>query len=549
MAGVASSICQSALGCITKINNSVALMHHADRLRDQIVRKTEDIQSQLQRLRNHSDDQFTTDMTRVLQEVFDRLHACEERCQELADQWRVKQFLKAASNNEALQLLQVELDHVHDNLESQVICAISEQVSAVKMELKDGITEVRRDTAYPQAGLYPICSLSSGVLKPPDVVSKPVVDMKGETMIVRWKDSDNPPGSIDMYEVRIDDSKNIMFPCSPKYKSLCIGPPKIEPGILYTIQVRGANGRGPGEWSEKTEALFKTGPPKRPDKPKVIPSYTDAKISVRIPDLKEANGTPVEKITVQYCEYDNSGNWESETLTIEKKESQRIHEFLMHDLSPNTRYFFRVILINESGESSPSESVDITTDVPIPGKPTNIRPSSYFTSDMIKIRWNPPIEYPEFVDHYEVQYKRRKDESDSSEKYEVIQTTKLSAKASGLKSDTWYVFHVKAVNKNRKFGESARVEAETRWKKAAKAVLSPFVFIGGTVGGPVLGAIGGGSIAAENADTKVGSVAGAVGGAVGGGLLGTVGAPALGATCAHLFVHGSVDSDQSDDEN
>ena len=57
-----------------------------------------------------------------------------------------------------------------------------------------------------------------------------------------------------------------MFPCSPQYKSLHIGPPKIEPGTLYTIQVRG---RGPGEWSEPTIARFKTAPPKRPDKPEI----------------------------------------------------------------------------------------------------------------------------------------------------------------------------------------------------------------------------------------------------------------------------------------
>lgn len=544
MTGVASSICQGALCCITKIYDSVTLMHHGDRMRDQIFRKTEDILSQLQRLGSHSDDKFTNNMTRVLQEVFARLRACEERCKELADQWRVRKFFMAAPNKESLKLLQVELDHVHDNLESQVICAMSEQVSAVKMELKDGITEIRRDIAYPQAGVYPI---ASGVLKPPAVVSKPVVDIEGERIIVSWKDDDNSPGSLVMYEVRIDDSKNVMFPCSPQYKSLCIGPPKTEPGMLYTIQVRGVNGSGPGEWSKQTIARFKMAPPNRPHKPGVIPSYTDAKISVRIPGLREANGTPVEKIIVQYCEYDNSGNWESKTLTIEKKESQRTHNFCLPDLSPYTRYLVRVILINESGESVPSESADVTTDVPIPGKPTCIWQHYKFTSDMIKICWDPPKEYPKFVDHYEVQYKRKKKEFDSSEEYEVVQTTKFSAKARNLKSDTWYVFYVKAVNKNGKFGKLARIEAETRWKKAAKAVLSPLVFIGGTIISPVVGTVVGGSIAADNADTKAGSVAGAVGGAVGGGLLGTFGAPVFGAVCAHYFVH-EGESDQSDDE-
>ena len=121
-----------------------------------------------------------TDMTRVLQEVYDRLRACEERCKELAGHWRVRQFFMSASNKEELKLLQVELDHVHNNLESQIICAMSEQISVVKAELKDGMKEVMRDIAYPQAGVYPV---SSGVLKPPAAVSKPVVDIEGETMV------------------------------------------------------------------------------------------------------------------------------------------------------------------------------------------------------------------------------------------------------------------------------------------------------------------------------------------------------------------------------
>ena len=546
MTDAVSSTCQSALGFTVEIYDLVQKTQHREIIGNQIMQKTEDIQLQLQKIANHSDDQFTTDMETVLEEVYDRLRTCKVECEKLQDQSSIKKLPMADSNKETLKLVQTELEHVHVNLENQVICAMS----FVKVQVKDGIKEVRRDCA----GVYPV---SSGDLKPPAAVSKPVVDFKGEQMIVSWEDDDNPPDSLVTYEVRTDDSNNDIIEVRPRYKCISIGPPKIEPGMLYTIQVRGVNGKGPGEWSEQLIVRYKTAPPRRPDKPKVFPTSINAKISVRIPGIQEAHGAPVSEVIVEYCQYNNGSKWNSETISLEEKESEHIRESVIYDLSPNTRYFFRIILINKSGQSAPSESVDVTTDVPIPGEPTNIRPSSYFTSNSIKIRWDPPEEYPESVDHYEVQYKRRK-EFDSKVLHKVIKTTKLSAKAKNLKSDTWYVFHVKAVNKKGESGKAARIEAETRWKKATKAALSPFVFIGTTVAGPLIGGYKGGVIGAESRtrylpDSTAGSVAGAVGGAIGGGLLGTVGAPVIGAACAHKFVHGSSDqsdqSDESDDEN
>ena len=537
-----TSTCQSSFGCTEEIYDLVQKTQHREGIGNQIMQKTKVVQSQLQKIANYSDDQFTTEMKMVLEEVHVRLCACKVECEKLRDQ----KLLTAESNKVSIKFVQTELEYVHVNLENQVICAISQQITVVEVQVEDRIKKVRRDAAYPLAGVYPV---SSEVLKPPAAVSKPVVDFKGEQMRVSWEDNDNPPDSLAKYEVRIDDSNNDMFEAIG-CKCISIGPPKIEPGMLYTIQVRGVNGRGPGEWSEQLIARSKTAPPKRPDKPKVFLTPINAKIFVRIPGIREAHGAPVSEVIIEYCEYDNGSKLNSETKSIEEKESEHIREFLIHDLSPNTSYFFRIILINESGQSAPSESVDVTTDIPIPGKPTYFRPSSYFTSNLIKIRWKPPKEYPEFVDHYEVQYKRRKKELNSKEPYAVIRTTKISAEAENLKSDTWYVFHVKAVNKKGESSRAARIEAETKWKKAAKAALSPFVFIGGTVAGPVIGGIGGGLLGAEMPDSKAGSVAGAVGGAIGGSLLGTVGAPFIGGALTHVFVHGlSYQSDQSDDEN
>lgn len=503
-------------------------MRYGDTVRDDIFRKIEDINSQLDKLKNHSDDDFKDDMKTALHDAYEMLKACEMDCRKIADQNRITQFVKSPSNLNFLKLLQAELSSVHDNLENQVLCAMSEQLSIVKQQTKKGNEELKSNIAYPQAGVYLV---KRGVLKPPAKVSRPVVDIEGEQMIVSWEDYDNPPGSIIKYEMRLDDSTNYIIPIDDANCNISIGPPHVAPGVIYTIQVRGINGRGPGEWSDAAIARYKTGLPNRPKKPKVSPGYTDATIHVLVPGIKEANGVPVSRIIVQYCEYDNSSRWSSESFRIEKQISQHSHTVTVHDLSSYVRYIFRIVLANEGGESAPSESVDVTTSIPTPGKPTNVRRSSYYTSSVLKIRWNPPEEYAQFVDRYEVEYKEKKNEFDTRHKFDTIVTAKLSATAKELSSDTKYAFYVRAVNKNGECSEKVRIEAETRWNEAIKTALSPLVFLGGRVSGA-------GSVASRSlsklvpADSKAAAIAGGV--------------------LAHKFVHAGFDrnleSDQSDDD-
>ena len=212
----------------------------------------------------------------------------------------------------------------------------------------------------------------------------------------------------------------------------------------------------------------------------------------------------------------------------------------------------------------------------VPGVPTNLRRSSYFTDTMLKVRWQPPEDNPDAVDRYVVRYRRKK----SNDYILLTTTTRLSAKAKGLKPDTKYVFSVRAINSGGYYSGTAEIEAETRWRKATKALLSPLVFTGATlaspfagiVGGAVLGGAAGGMVGGktggmiyDKSDTTAGKGAGigvgvatgvgagAVGaavGGVGGAVVGTVGAPVVGGVAAHRFIHGSNDySDQSDDDD
>ena len=188
----------------------------------------------------------------------------------------------------------------------------------------------------------------------------------------------------------------------------------------------------------------------------------------------------------------------------------------------------------------------------VPSRPWNLRVSTKRTAQLIKIRWDKPQQNAHAVSHYEMQMRTKK-----TGWAEIATSTKCSAKATNLSADTKYFFRVRAVNGRGEPGDfSSEIEAETRFSKAARAVLSPLVFLGGTVAGPLIGAVGVGALAgvaaSEKADSKAGAAtagaAAGVAGAAGGVVVGTLGAPLIGGAAAHMFVHGQSWSPQSSDD-
>ena len=188
----------------------------------------------------------------------------------------------------------------------------------------------------------------------------------------------------------------------------------------------------------------------------------------------------------------------------------------------------------------------------IPSAPRNLKVSTKRTEEMIKIRWEEPEHNAHAVSYYEMQMRSKR-----TGWAEISTSTKCSAKATNLASDTKYFFRVRAFDcRGHPSAFSSELTAETRLSKAARAVLSPLVFLGGTVASPLMGAFGGGVVAGTAAKEKIDNKAGAatagaaagVAGAAGGAVIGTVGAPIVGGVAAHRFVHGQAWSPQSSDD-
>ena len=328
------------------------------------------------------------------------------------------------------------------------------------------------------------------------------------------------------------------------------------PDKIYNFRARTKNAEGWSEASELIEGTTLTLPPKpskldpptiKPHPPNnvefvaIVPENTCGKTSPIIEWKVTGYGADKEKVDKLYPV-------DEKILMNENCFEEKSFDIGTADLNPNQQYTLQLFARNENGWSAPSEKFTIC--IAKPSTPIKVRVSTKRTHSLIKIRWNPPDS--SLITHYEI-VKRTKKSKNGEEKPNIINADKLSATFTKLKQNTHYCFKVHACNGSYASSWSKEVEANTRIHKAIKATLSPAVWVAGTIASPVIISVTTGAVAGmigkEESGNKV-AVAAGTAGTVGGAVLGTVGAPLVGAGMAHAFVHG-VDtlSDQSEDEN
>ena len=281
--------------------------------------------------------------------------------------------------------------------------------------------------------------------------------------------------------------------------------------------------------------------PNAPQKPTItVHSGNEVTVSTLRLKEQESNGSPVTQCIVEYHIALGSQNWDRLSICLQNRNRKTV-DVLVRSLSPNTLYNFRVRMVNDVGESEPSEYTQVITTVTIPGPPTELRASSKRAGKLIKIRWKKPEINPHAVAKYEAQVFNKKSQQWNT--FKTVHCTKLSATAKDLETNTKYKFRVFAINSQDQSGDySEELEAETRCGKGALVAAATGAFIGGTVGGPLLGAAGMGYLAGASASDRSDSTAGkaaagtaaGIGGGVAGALFGTVGAPLFGGVASYL---------------
>ncbi len=498
-----------------------------------------------------------------LKDAIDHVRSC---CKSIADRHTGLRMLDISSEHEELKTLDNQVQRARDCLHLALQLACQYGVQSIKEDLRVGNQKLQNKIHHPGDGVY----IPQGYCRPIEVSNVSIVIVpEGDLMEVCWEDWKNDSKSVDNYELYFEEtSRKILISSSERKNGCCtvrVGPPAVEAGEIYSIKVRAVNGSGPSEWSKPISIRFNNGPPSRPQKPQVvIESATQISFSVKKLLPKEEGGSEVTQCEFQYMEVcesnENECYWESKILKLKKQTESVVHEFCIGSLKQNTTYRYRIRMINSCGTSDPSEIGEFITRYLIPGTPQNVRLSRNRTSDCLKVRWDPPYHNSEGVHRYKVQYKRSKDSlwimsgSTSSSKY--------SKKIPNLKTDTNYDIRVQALNYNDEVSDwSYPVQGETRYGMFGLALSSVSAAIAGTVGAPVIGAVGVGAVAAvvaeeesdSNAGKKAAAVAAGIGGGIGGAILGTLGAPFIGITygiMANQLLSGKISCSpqNSDDE-
>ena len=553
---------------VKEVYDRAKVLAENDELRKSIERRADDLKQVADELNASEVEKFPPSCLSRLQDFEDSIHACTRICAELKDRPLLGRMAGVHDNRRRLGNLDKQLENAQQSLHFALTRVVHAQNRELKECVERGHERAEATTIHPSIGVYPGAGTRG---RRPSDIPAPNVAVIDDLLEIKWKDSLNSAKDIDRYEVRYEDEK--VLNCEPAEHrlkkgtfALSLGNDRVRAGRQYTISVRAVNSQGSGNWSDPTVARFKIGPPNTPGIP-IFTVLSPTEVQVQAPrlDEKNENGSPVDQCIVEYLNIndENAAGWNHLMCNVHSPALASNRDFVklsIKHLTPNTTYHFRVRMVNKAGKSAPSDPIEVITTQPIPGRPRDLRASSKRLSKYIKLRWKEPRQNPQAVFKYQVQMQLAKSKETPWYNVTTVDRDKFTAKPTYLSTGTEYRFRVRALNNKQQQGEFSEVlEAETRCGAAAKIAASTGAFVGGTIGGPLLGAVGLGnmakSAAKDSAGSKAGKAAAATAAEVGGALLGTIGAPIMGGTAAYL-VYQRLDKgpDQwspqtSDDEN
>ena len=227
---------------------------------------------------------------------------------------------------------------------------------------------------------------------------------------------------------------------------------ELKPNTVYKFRVRSINEEKRGEWSKTLEVKSAPGPPCQPSRPVIqVVSAGEVFISINKLTEKEQNGSPVTYIKVEERSAEDTSWKHSHTIPM-NADLPVIQKAI--PLTENISYF-RVSMVNEVGESNPSEWVLVPDKDLIPGPPQNVE-CSKVTCNEVQLSWKEPTVCPRAAKQYEVEMKTKEDGG-----WTCKNCDKLSVSFKSLHPSTKYWFRVRAKNGNREGKYSKEVFQKT----------------------------------------------------------------------------------------
>ena len=285
------TIISTCIAALSELKERIEIMKDNKECRRRIVRKVEEVEAILQKLRRTP----SIDASKHLESLEQQLQKCLKTCNDLRRSKKAVKLFNARERQDQLVQLEQDLrdavdmatlaltacvavraEENHDLLRGDVSALhhdmgkIRQQMENVTVRAEENHDLLREDVfalhhdmgkirqqmenvAEKQEGVFPCASKDAA--KTPGPVSKPNVGTQGNFLVIEWKDSSKKrKKSLTGYTVQYNDHSTLV---EPSKRTLKLEPPAIEVGKSYTIRVRAiSKTAGPGQWSEQTEVYY-----------------------------------------------------------------------------------------------------------------------------------------------------------------------------------------------------------------------------------------------------------------------------------------------------
>ena len=207
-------------------------------------------------------------------------------------------------------------------------------------------------------------------------------------LILSWKPSG---GIVDDYEVCYNEHEDCSIVVAGKLTSIELESPRVQPGNVYVMKVRGINKGGKGEWSNTVVGQFTKPLPQKPEISDFLLRSTIAIVTVKIPDAICSTESPVTCVEISYASA-TSTKLSNCKFKIDHEPGNDFYIFTIRELLPDTRYNFRAKTKNSEGWSKPSDLREGDT-LSLPPKPT--KPDHPIIKAYTKTEVNLTVQVPE----------------------------------------------------------------------------------------------------------------------------------------------------------
>ena len=237
-------------------------------------------------------------------------------------------------------------------IETKIKGAVRKGIELTTLSTSVAVTKLLTLQQFNTSGTWPV---NNNAIAPPTPPLLHVEEL-GNKFMLTWKRNDDD--DVKFFELCYDEDQSLSMPLDGNKFATEIGSPKVVPGRIFTMKIRGVNEGGEGNWSNSVVAQFTKPTPCKPDSPKIqMVDISTAVLTVAPPKRSHETESPVTEWNIQYIVDGQDREWTTENRKVNPDRGK--YKFNVENLIPYQKYHFRVQAINTEGESDFSQPVSI----------------------------------------------------------------------------------------------------------------------------------------------------------------------------------------------